>query len=89
MLGYAARDGADEPGYTRVGFSVSRRVGGAVVRNRVKRRLREVMRRMLADIAPGYDLVVTARPDAANTPIATLDQELRALLRRARLLIPS
>ena len=89
MLGYAARDAADEPGYTRVGFSVSRRVGGAVVRNRVKRRLRELMRRMLADIAPGYDLVVTARPDAANTPIATLDQELRALLRRARLLIPS
>ena len=89
MLGYAAQDTIDAPGYARVVFSVSRRVGGAVVRNRVKRRLREVMRRMLVDITSGYDLVVTARPDAANATTATLEQELRALLRRARLLIPS
>lgn len=95
MLGYVARatqgetDQTDAMDYTRVGFSVSRRVGGAVVRNRVKRRLREVMRRRLAGIAPGYDLVVTARPDAANASVVTFDQEVGALLARARLLIPS
>ena len=90
-LGYVAQvsqDNADAPGYTRIGFSVSRRVGGAVVRNRVKRRLREVMRRRLAGIVPGYDLVVTARPGAANASVATLDQEIGALLARARVLIP-
>ena len=88
MLGYAAQDTIDAPGYARVGFSVSRRVGGAVVRNRVKRRLREVMRRRLAGIKPGYDLVLTARPSAADARTEALDQEIGALLARARLLIP-
>jgi ribonuclease P protein component len=94
-LGYVAQvaqggqDASSLPQFTRIGFSVSRRVGGAVVRNRVKRRLREVMRRRLAGIAPGYDLVVTARPDAASASVETLDQEIGALLARARLLIPS
>jgi ribonuclease P protein component len=72
---------------TRIGFSVSRRVGGAVVRNRVKRRLREVMRRKLARIAPSYDLVITARPGAADARMETLEQEVAGLLARARLLI--
>jgi len=72
---------------TRIGFSVSRRVGGAVVRNRVKRRLREVIRRKLARIAPGYDLVIIARPGAADARMETLEQDVAVLLARARLLI--
>jgi len=72
---------------TRIGFSVSRRVGGAEVRNRVKRRLREVIRRKLARIAPGYDLVITARPGAADARMETLEQDVAVLLARARLLI--
>jgi ribonuclease P protein component len=87
LLGYAARGEPDNSGLTRVGFSVSRRVGGAVVRNRVKRRLREVMRRKLARIAPGYDLVITARPGAVDARMETLEQEVAGLLARARLLI--
>jgi ribonuclease P protein component len=87
LLGYVARGEPDNSGYTRIGFSVSRRVGGAVARNRVKRRLREVMRRKLARIAPGYDLVITARPGAADARMETLEQEVAGLLARARLLI--
>ncbi len=87
LLGYAARNEADSSGGTRIGFSVSRRVGGAVVRNRVKRRLREVIRRKLARIAPGYDLVITARPGAADARMETLEQDVTVLLARARLLI--
>jgi ribonuclease P protein component len=87
LLGYAARAESDDSGLTRIGFSVSRRVGGAVVRNRVKRRLRELMRRKLARIAPGYDLVITARPGAADARMETLEQEVARLLARARLLI--
>jgi len=87
LLGYATRGESDNSGLTRIGFSVSRRVGGAVVRNRVKRRLREVMRRKLARIAPSYDLVITARPGAADARMETLEQEVAGLLARARLLI--
>ena len=87
LLGYAARSEPDNAGLTRIGFSVSRRVGGAVVRNRVKRRLREVIRRKLARIAPGYDLVITARPGAADARMETLEQDVEVLLARARLLI--
>jgi len=87
LLGYAARSEPDNVGSSRIGFSVSRRVGGAVQRNRVKRRLREVIRRKLPRIAPGYDLVITARPGAADARMETLEQDVAVLLARARLLI--
>ena len=65
--GYAVRRGpllvhampGDE--CTRLGLSVSRKVGNAVVRNRIKRRLRASFRRLQHDLPPGYDLVVTVR----------------------------
>ncbi|CAI8038742.1 Ribonuclease P protein component [Geodia barretti] len=56
----------------RFGFSVSKRVGNAVVRNRVKRRLKEVARvELLPRIECGWDFVVIARKDAADATITT------------------
>jgi ribonuclease P protein component len=69
-----------------VGFSVSKRVGGSVVRNLVKRRLRESIRRDLSRLAPGWDIVITARPAAANATYDELRGELTRLLTRAKLL---
>jgi ribonuclease P protein component len=69
----------------RVGFSVSKRVGGAVVRNRVKRRLRAGIRPFCEVIAPGWDLVVIARQQASDAAGPELDTDLALLLGKARL----
>jgi ribonuclease P protein component len=78
-----AADGGEIP--TRVGFSVSKRVGRAVTRNRVKRRLREIVRKRLSHVAPGWDIVITARASAAEAEYRTLEEDVRDLLVRAQL----
>jgi ribonuclease P protein component len=81
------RSAANGLSMTRFGFVVSRRVGGAVVRNRVKRRLREAARR--TPVQEGWDLVFIAREPAASADYRSLEAAMGALLRRARLLPPS
>jgi ribonuclease P protein component len=58
---------------------VSKAVGGAVVRNRTKRRLREIVRADLASLPPGVDLVVRANPASAEAPFTELQQTLKSL----------
>lgn len=70
----------------RIGFSVNKRVGSAVRRNRVKRRLREAIRLRLWKTQPGWDMIVIARPEAADADYTALASELEELLIRARLL---
>jgi len=69
-------------GQTLVGFAVSRAVGGAVVRNRVRRRLRHLVRSRLSLLPRGSLVVVRALPDAAKTP-QRLEADLDAALHRA------
>jgi ribonuclease P protein component len=66
----------------KVGLVVSRAVGSAVVRNRVKRRLRELMRRRLASLPGGSLLVVRAHPAAAGARQADLAADLDLVLGR-------
>jgi len=70
---------------SRYGFSVSRKVGMAVVRNKVKRRLREIL--WITPVKPGWDIVFIARPSAAATSYAELKETVRDLLSRAQLLM--
>ncbi len=70
---------------TRCGFLVSGRLGTAVVRTRVRRRLREIMRRALAAVEPGWDLVLVARPPAASAGYQELASSATQLLARAGL----
>ena len=72
----------------RVGFVTSRRVGGAVVRNRVRRRLREIVRRNQHTLVNGLWLVVVARPASARAASAALKEEWLRLARRASILRP-
>ena len=74
----------DSPGRTRLGISVPRRVGTAVERNRVRRRLREIFRRTRGLLAAGAAfLVVNARPSAAAASFRELSEDYSRALRRA------
>jgi ribonuclease P protein component len=74
------RPGSDPEGTARVGFVVSGKVGNAVVRHRVTRRLRALIRAQLADLPPGTDVVVRALPSAAAASGAELGRDLRSAL---------
>jgi len=69
---------------SRYGFSVSKRVGKAVVRNRVKRLLREILQ--LRPPKPGWDIIFIVRPAAANSDYTNFKKSVNGLLSRAQLL---
>jgi len=68
----------------RFGFIVGRRIGRAVVRNRVKRQLREAVRRHLDEAPAGWDMVLIARAPIAEAAFAEIEDAVAQLLRRAR-----
>ena len=77
-----------ETGRFRAGFITSGRVGGAVVRNRIRRRLREIVRKHQALIVDGVWVVTIARTQAARADYHELEAEWLRLARRAFILAP-
>ena len=63
----------------RVGFTVTTRLGHAVTRNRVRRRLREIYRLHEGELTPGYDIVVVARVKAVYAKYAQLEKSFLSL----------
>ncbi|BBH65447.1 ribonuclease P protein component [Actinoplanes sp. OR16] len=66
------------------GFVVSKAVGNAVIRNKVRRRLRHLVQPHLADLPPGASVVVRALPPAAEASFATLAADLEGAIAAAR-----
>lgn len=73
---------------TRCGFVVSRKLGKAVERNRIRRRIREAVRLRYRCIQPGWDLVFIARPPIGRATYAEIGKAVEALLRQASLWKP-
>ncbi|MCP3982662.1 MAG: ribonuclease P protein component [bacterium] len=72
----------NDVGACRLGITATRKVGGAVVRNRIKRRLRDVFRRNSWDAAPGIDVVVNARRSLLEREPEELKREFTSAMRR-------
>ena len=77
MVFYCANGGPR----SRFGISVKKALGNAVVRNRIRRRIREILRRNFLEIPSGWDLVMHPRRTVAGANFAALQAELVGLLR--------
>jgi ribonuclease P protein component len=75
----AARDAKP----SRFGASVKRALGNAVVRNRIRRRIREILRLHRQEFSAGWDIVIHPRSSVATAPFASLAEELTHLIRTA------
>ncbi len=75
-------------GKLRVGVAAGRTVGTAVKRNRAKRLLREAIRTLLPSLAPGWDLILIARPALVSADLFEVREALLTVLRSAELIFP-
>ena len=85
LLVLAVRSAAD-PDAFRAGFITAKRIGNAALRNRVRRRLREIVRKRQHDLKRGFWLVTIARPGAAGATYRVLEDEWLRLAKRAFIL---
>ena len=71
---------------SRVGFAVSKKLGTAVTRNKVRRRLKAIVQELTNQFSPGYDVVIGAIRSAVGASFADLKGDLRCTLKRSGLL---
>lgn len=79
---YLYKNDQDE---SRIGFSVSKKVGKAVIRNRIRRILKEICRLNRPKIKKGYDIIIIARPSAAKDTYRVLERSFLWLIKKSGL----
>jgi ribonuclease P protein component len=72
----------NELALNRFGFSIKKALGGAVVRNRIRRRLREVVRCRRQEILPGWDIVIHPKGSVGKAPFVAITEDLLRLLKK-------
>ncbi len=78
----------NQVGFTRLGLTVSSKVGNAVVRVRIRRRLRELFRKRRHELPPGLDLVLIARGSAAQADFRKLSRAYDGLVAKLKRMFP-
>ena len=73
---------SDPEGGARLGLTVPRALGGAVIRNRIKRRLREAFRQHRSEFGPGWDVVLNPRRAALTAPFSEIERALRKVIEK-------
>lgn len=76
----AARAVRRDGGPSLFAIVAARQLGSRPARNRARRRVAHALREMIDDVAPGLDIVLIARPDAAATPFSSLKEDVRGAL---------
>ena len=76
---------SNDSNFNRVGFSVSKKVGKSVVRNKIKRRMKEAYRKFADTAKLGYDIVFTARAGSGSADYSMIENNIISILKRAKL----
>lgn len=71
--------------HNMIGYSVSKKVGNSVVRNRIKRLMKENFRKVSIDIKPGYYIIFTARIGSKDATYHDIEKSMKNALKRAKL----
>ncbi|MBZ2175698.1 ribonuclease P protein component [Schnuerera sp. xch1] len=83
LIMYARRNGLD---YSRIGFTVTKKIGNSVVRNRVKRRMKEIFRKNFDNIKGKYDIILIPKKNVVNIKYSDLESAMLHILKLANIL---
>ena len=71
----------------KVGFAVTKKIGKAVVRNKIRRQLREVVRKYLPNLKQNYNIILVARENVTNFTFRELENQFVDLIKKAEILL--